>query len=184
MGCEAPPEALVLELKFKGSRKEYYRENPAFPLEQGDYCIVAAERGRECGKVVEKGLIASLRAGGRTAGEVLRAATAEDMTVFWENAAKEERARTFCLGRISTRRLEMKLADVEWQATGRHRFRAVMVSSFAALAVILAMVGVFGILAYSVQQRVRDFGVRRATAAPIAPGAMTAIRMVRTAWTR
>ncbi|HEX8032127.1 MAG TPA: ABC transporter permease [Vicinamibacterales bacterium] len=57
------------------------------------------------------------------------------------------------------------LEDVEWAATGRHRFRAVMVSAFAVLAVILAMVGVFGILAYSVQQRVRDFGVRRALGA-------------------
>jgi putative ABC transport system permease protein len=54
------------------------------------------------------------------------------------------------------------LEDVEWAAAGRHRFRAVMVASFAALAVVLAMVGVFGILAYSVQQRMRDFGVRRA----------------------
>jgi putative ABC transport system permease protein len=57
------------------------------------------------------------------------------------------------------------LENVEWAATGRHRFRAVMVGAFATLALVLAMVGVFGILAYSVQQRIRDFGVRRALGA-------------------
>jgi putative ABC transport system permease protein len=57
------------------------------------------------------------------------------------------------------------LEDIDWAATGRHRFRATMVGAFAGLALVLAMVGVFGILAYSVQQRVRDFGVRRALGA-------------------
>jgi putative ABC transport system permease protein len=55
----------------------------------------------------------------------------------------------------------LTLDDVARQATSRHRFRAVLVSAFAGLALVLAMVGVFGVLAYSVQQRVRDFGVRR-----------------------
>ena len=59
----------------------------------------------------------------------------------------------------------MTLEDVAWHATSRHRFRAVMVIAFASLALLLAVVGVFGVLGYSVQLRVRDFSVRRALGA-------------------
>jgi ABC-type antimicrobial peptide transport system permease subunit len=57
------------------------------------------------------------------------------------------------------------MSQVRWKLVATERFRTTVLAGFALTATFLALVGVFGLVAYTVGQRTREIGLRLALGA-------------------
>jgi cell fate regulator YaaT (PSP1 superfamily) len=107
----------VIEIQFKGQRKEFYKNAKALYLRTGNYCVVQADRGEDMGMIISitraepDDIDAEMK-------EVLRHATDKDVEHLNEMRGKEAEALRVCQQKVAEHKLSMKLVDVEYQFDG------------------------------------------------------------------
>ena len=115
----------VVEVRFKNSRKEYFRNEDKLPLKIGDLVATQAKSGHDIGQVTLTGELVrfqlkkkKIKENSDTILKIYRMATQNDIDK-WQAARDREaevqkRAREMAI----FLRLEMKISDVEFQGDG------------------------------------------------------------------
>jgi cell fate regulator YaaT (PSP1 superfamily) len=121
----------VVEVRFKGNRKEYFTWPSDEPLVLHDPVIVEAERGQDLGRVSALGEIAARKCGAGCQGcslssaapaapaaperRILRRATGDDTRTADQLQSEEDQVRRTVLEQVRRHALSMKVSDAEWQ---------------------------------------------------------------------
>ena len=105
----------LVKIKFKGSRREYFRNSMEFPVKENDYMVVGAERGEDIGIALTENPSKKPSCDDENTFPILRKATNNDIIQNNENRIKEKFSFQFCKRKFKTLNLSMKLVDVEYR---------------------------------------------------------------------
>jgi cell fate regulator YaaT (PSP1 superfamily) len=109
----------IIEIKFKGERRELYANPQQFPFKVGDYAIVQAEKGEDLGRVNQVSPLLSKKIGDATLKEIIRKPNKDEVLKFEKKQAKEMKALETCKQKLQNHALNMKLVDCEFQFDGK-----------------------------------------------------------------
>lgn len=123
-GIEKPPQEpdhdVIVEVEFKGRKRQIYINEKRVPVALGDLVVVEAERGADAGRVCSVGRNARRRIDVAYEGRepmlrLLRKATPDDERRQQDNRKAEQEALSVCRERVRSFHLDMKVIDCEWQ---------------------------------------------------------------------
>jgi len=115
--------AHLIEVAFRGNRKEFFSWDGETPPPLKAAVIVDADRGEDFGRVHSTGELADIRCRGCAHGcgsappprRALRLASREEEILDRSLTAENEQARRAAMERVKANNLVMKLTDAEWQ---------------------------------------------------------------------
>lgn len=116
----------IVEVRFKGSRKEFYRNVDQLPLYAGDYVLVEAAHGFDIGMVSLKGELVRLQLKKYGVEEnhpemrnITRVPGERELQRFQELKDLENETLETARGISMELKLAMKISDMEYQADGK-----------------------------------------------------------------
>ena len=113
-------QAEIVEVQFKGERRNLYLNSASIPLKVGDYVIVEVDRGEDLGKIVQRGELTRKKQEryDDPVGTIRRKATIEEQDKLASMNTRENEALKICHEKVQEHNLKMKLVDAEWQFDG------------------------------------------------------------------